>query len=311
MRDIIVRKKTREKKAGKRFRKESLYEFLCCVPALILIILIAYYPSAELFRISLTDWNLIKRDYHYVGLTNWIWLVDTIKQNHVLDSFAVTLKYTVGHMMIVLIGGLLLALLFHRMTKGFAFMRSVVFMPYYIAMSTAALIFLVILNEQFGVANYIVEFFGGARVKWLSDGKMALLMMIVIASWKSVGYNMLIYLSGMGGISEDYKEAAMLDGAGKKDVLVHITLPLLGPTTVFLAVTQFISSMKVYALVDVLTAGGPYRATEAIVYMIYTLAFEDFRVDRAAVVSICFFVFLLAVTKVTMKYTDRAVNYDA
>lgn len=295
----------------KKHRKESTLEFLCTVPALILIVVLTYYPIADLVRISFTDWNLIKPTYSYVGLKNWQWLVTTIKQNHVLDSFVITLKYTIGHMLIILVFGLLLALLFNRMSKGFAFMRSVVFMPHYIAMSTAALIFSVILNERFGIANAVAEALTGIRVPWLSSGSVALWVMIMIASWRAVGYDMIIFLSGMQGISKDYYEAAMLDGANKPKILFKITLPLLAPTTLFLAVTQFIASMKVYALADVLTAGGPYRETEVIVFMIYELAFRDFRIDRAAVVSICFFVFLLIVTKLTMGVSDRKVNYDA
>lgn len=295
----------------KKHRRESTLEFLCTVPALILIVVLTYYPIADLVRISLTDWNLIKPTYSYVGLKNWQWLVTTIKQNHVLDSFIITLKYTIGHMLIILVFGLLLALLFNRMSKGFAFMRSVVFMPHYIAMSTAALIFSVILNERFGIANAVAEAVAGVRIPWLSSGSVALLVMIMIASWRAVGYDMIIFLSGMQGISKDYYEAAMLDGASKPKILLKITLPLLAPTTLFLAVTQFIASMKVYALADVLTGGGPYRETEVIVYMIYELAFRDFRIDRAAVVSICFFVFLLIVTKLTMGVSDRKVNYDA
>ena len=138
-----------------------------------------------------------------------------------------------------------------------------------------------------------------------------MLVMILIASWRSIGYDMLIYLSGMQGISRQYYEAAMLDGANSRQILFKITLPLLAPTTLFLAVTQFISSMKVYAVADVLTAGGPYRATEVLVYLIYSMAFVDYRVDRASVVAICFFLFLLLVTILTMDVSDRKVNYDA
>lgn len=300
------------KKAKKKtLRRESVLEFLCVLPALVLIGILSYYPIADLVRISLTDWNLIKPDYSYVGLKNWEWLITTIKHNHVLRSFVITLKYTVIHMVIILVLGLLLALLFNRMTRGFDFMRSVVFMPHYIAMSTAALIFSVILNERFGIANAVAEALFGVRFPWLSNGSWALMMMVVIASWRAIGYDMIIYLSGMQGISREYYEAAMLDGATKPKILFKITLPLLAPTTLFLAVTQFIASMKVYALADVLTEGGPYRETEVLVYEIYQLAFRDFRIDRAAVVSICFFIFLLVVTRLTMGVSDRRVNYDA
>ncbi len=290
---------------------ESFQEFLCCVPAMALILLVAYYPIVELIRISFTDWNLIRPTYTYVGLTNWKWLFETWQYNHVLNSFFATLKFTVGHMVIILVAGLLMALLFNRMSRGFSFMRSVVFLPHYVAMTSAALIFMVILNKQYGVANVILEAVAGIRVDWLQTGSLAMLSMIVIASWRSVGYDMLIYLGGMQGISRDYYEAAMLDGASGVTLFFNITLPLLAPTTLFLVVTQFISSMKVYAVADVLTAGGPYRATEVMVYLIYTMAFVDFRVDRAAVVSICFFLFLLVVTALTMNVSERKVNYDA
>lgn len=311
MNNIINTRTAAATRKKRKYSKQNFLEFLCVVPALALILLTAYYPIADLFRISFTNWNMIKPTYEYVGLTNWKWLIDTWEINHVFDSFIVTLKYTIGHMAIILVLGLALALLFNRMTKGFAFMRSVVFLPHYVSMSTAALIFTVILNERYGIANAILEAIAGIRVNWLMDGSLALLMMIVIASWRAIGYDMLIYLSGMQGISRDYYEAAMLDGANGRQILFKITLPLLAPTTLFLGVTQFISSMKVYALADVLTAGGPYRATEVIVYLIYTMAFVDYRVDRAAVVAVCFFVFLLIATLLTMNVSDRKVNYDA
>lgn len=295
----------------RKYTKQNFREFLCVVPALLLIVLIAYYPISDLFRVSLTNWNMIKPNYEYVGLTNWKWLIDTWEMNHVLDSFLVTLKYTICHMVVILSLGLVLALLFNHMSKAFTFMRSIVYLPHYISMSTAALIFMVILNEQYGVANMILESIAGIRASWLTNGTLALAVMVAIASWRSIGYDMLIYIGGIQGISRDYYEAAMLDGADGWHIFRKITLPLLAPTTLFLAVTQFISSMKVYALADVLTSGGPYRATEMIVYLIYTLAFVDYRVDRAAVVAICFFVFLLILTLLTMNVSDRKVNYDA
>ena len=299
------------RRSKKKFQWEIFKEFLCVLPALALILLLAYYPIAELLRISFTDWNLIKPKYNYVGFKNWLWIFQTLSRNHVLSSFIVTLKFTVGMMVSVLVLGLLLALLMKRLTRGFAFMRSIMLIPHYIGMSTSALIFLVILNERFGVANYMLTTLFGTTAQWLSNGNLALWMMIVIASWRAIGYDMLIYLSGMQGISPQYYEAAMLDGASGPQIFFKITLPMLAPTTVFLAVTQFISSMKVFALADVLTGGGPYFSTEVIIYKIYSLAFEDYRVDRASVVAILFFLFLLLVTRLTMKVTDRRVNYDA
>ena len=121
----------------------------------------------------------------------------------------------------------------------------------------------------------------------------------------------MIYLSAMIGISKDYYEAASLDGATAVQSFFKITLPMLSPTTLFLFVTTFISSMKVFQSVDILTSGGPYRATEVFVYTIYKYAMEDFRMDRASVVAIAFFVLLLVVTASTFKISNSSVHYDS
>jgi len=115
----------------------------------------------------------------------------------------------------------------------------------------------------------------------------------------------------MKGISPEYYEAAKLDGANSFQRFRFITLPLLSPTTLFLFVTTFIASMKVFQSIDVMTSGGPYGATEVIVYWIYELAFVDFRVDRAAAVTLVFFVILMGFTAATMKFTERNIYYES
>ncbi len=276
-----------------------------------LIVLLNHYPLMELVRYSLTDWNMLKKTYKYVGLENWKWFFTTMDTNHILNSFKVTVIYTVAHLAVIILVGLMCALLLNRMTKSFAFMRSVIFMPHYIAMSSVAIIFIWLTNENYGVFNYILKLLGFGPVPWLSSSSMAIWTLVMVASWRGIGYNMLIYLSAMQGISRDYYEAAELDGASKVSVFRYITLPLLAPTTAFLLVTQFISSMKVYNIVDIMTSGGPSHSTEVLVYMLYQMTFEDYRIDRASVVAIVFFLFLMVVTALTMKWQDRKVNYDA
>lgn len=295
----------------KKYKKENFFEFLCVVPAVFLVVLLNHYPLVELVRYSFTDWNMLKKNYKYVGLKNWNWFFTTLQTNHVWNSFKVTFIYTVVHLAIIIVVGLLMALLFNRMTRSFSFMRSVVFMPHYIAMSSVAVIFVWLFNESYGVFNFLLKTIGLDPVLWLSSAKNALFSLVIVASWRGIGYNMLIYLSAMQGISKDYYEAAALDGANKFQVFKSITLPLLSPTTAFLLVTQFINSMKVYNIVDIMTSGGPSRSTEVMVYLLYKMTFEDYRIDRASVISILFFIFLVIITALTMKWQDRKVNYDA
>ena len=138
-----------------------------------------------------------------------------------------------------------------------------------------------------------------------------LLSVLMTTCWRVFGYGMMIYLSAMMGISPQYYEAASLDGANSREQFFKITLPLLSPATLFLLVTTFLSSMKVFQSVDILTQGGPARSTEVFVYLIYRYAMVDFRMDRAATSAVMFFVILLCITVATMKYSNNAVNYDA
>jgi len=299
------------KKPGRRKRIENFKDFLCVLPAVVFLLIFTYYPIVQLFNISFTDWNLIKDDYEYVGLKNWTWLFAGSGWKYFKDALIVTALYTLGEIVVTLVGGILLALLFNRVSKAFSVMRAVVFMPKYIAISTSAIVFLWILNTDNGILNYVLSVFGLSKVPWITSEKTALISVLILTTWRVVGYAMMIYLSAIQSISPEYYEAASLDGANGFQKFWKITVPLLSPTTLFLFVTTFLASMKVFQSVDVMTDGGPYGATEVMVHWIYKLAFKDFRVDRAAAVSCVFFLILLACTGLTMKWSDKNVHYDS
>lgn len=292
-------------------KREKAKDFLCVAPALAFFAVFVYYPLVDLFRIGFTNWNLIRDDYKYVGLKNYKWLFKGSGFDTWLASLKVTFSYTFWEIVITLAGGMLLAALFNRESKAFSAMRSIVFMPKYIAISTSAIVFMWILNDQYGFLNFVMGIFGKEPVAWLNSERTALTSVLILTGWRVVGYGMMIYLSAMKGISKDYYEAAELDGANAFLRFRHITLPLLSPTTLFLFVTTFIASMKVFQSIDVMTSGGPYESTNVMVYWIYDLAFVQFRVDRAAVVASVFFVILLAFTAATMKISNKSVHYES
>ena len=298
-----------------RLRPErySWSDFFMALPAVLLLVLTTYYPIAKLINISFTDWRLTSRTYEYVGLKNWIWLFTSkTSTKYLLNSIQVTLVYTFFNIAIDLGLGLLLAHLFNRLTSPYSVMRALIFMPRYIAMSTCGIIFLWMFNTDYGVINRMLEWIGvQTHINWLGDGKLALTSILILTGWHGVGYSMMIYLSALLGISRDYYEASSLDGATPLQQFRYITLPLLSPTSLFLFITTFIASMKVYQSVDVMTGGGPRQQTEVMVYYIYRLAFDDNRIDRASVVALLFFVVLLIVTASTMRITNKNVHYEA
>ena len=314
----MMKKKMKTMEIGGRtvqLRPEKFYwsDFFMALPAVLILILITYYPVAELIRISFTNWRLTSNVYEYVGFKNWNWLFTAKTSTRYLsNSLTITFIYTVGNIAIDLGIGLLLAHLFNRLTKPFAAMRALIFMPRYIAMSSCGIIFLWMLNTDYGVINKMLEWVGVTEhINWLGEGNLALTSILILTGWHGIGYCMMIYLSALLGISKDYYEASSLDGATGLQQFRYITLPLLSPTTLFLFITTFISSMKVYQSVDVMTGGGPRQKTEVMVYYIYRLAFDDNRLDRASVVALLFFVILLVITASTLRITNKNVHYEA
>lgn len=289
----------------------KLVDFLFVLPALVFLAIFTYYPVAKLVQISFTDWNLLKPTWEYVGLKNWKWLFAGSGAKYLWNSLKVTFLYSMGEIMVTIVGGMIFALLFNRATRGFTLMRAVVFVPKYVAMSSCAVVFLWILNTDYGVLNYLLGLMGIEPIDWLNQESTALLSVLITTCWRVIGYGMMIYLAAMKGISSQYYEASAIDGANKTQQFFGITLPLLAPTTVFLLVTTFLSSMKVFQSVDILTSGGPARSTEVFVYLIYRYAMVDFRMDRAATSAVMFFVILLVITVATMKVSDNNVNYDS
>ena len=303
-----------------RQRWESMKDLFCVEPALIFFLLFVYYPVIDMVRISFTDMGILTTGRQdFVGWQNYNWLFNQSGAKYFWESLRITATYTFWEVAITLVGGILLALLFNRMSRSFNFMRAIVFMPKYIAVSTSALVFMWILyspaaagaNQSEGILNYFLSLFGITGPHWLIDSSTALAGVLILTAWRVVGYAMMIYLSAMQGIPQDYYEAARIDGADGVQQFRFITVPLLAPTTLFLLVTTFIASMKVFQSVDVMTGGGPGTATNVMVQWIYNLTFSDFRTARGAAVSVVFFIILLICTMATMKYSNKNVNYDS
>lgn len=307
----VAKKAPSKKPLFTRRNGAKLVDFLFVLPALVLLGFFTYYPIARLVQLSFTDWNLLKPTWEYVGLKNWQWLFTGTGAKYLWNSLKVTTLYSLGEIFVTIVGGMIFALLFNRATRGFTLMRAVVFVPKYVAMSSCAVVFLWILNTDYGVLNYLLELVGLQPVDWLNQKETALLSVLITTCWRVVGYGMMIYMANMKGISPQYYEASAIDGANKTQQFFGITLPLLAPTTLFLLVTTFLSSMKVFQSVDILTSGGPSRSTEVFVYLIYRYSMVDFRMDRAATSAVMFFIILLVVTVSTMKISNNNVNYDA
>ncbi|UUZ96341.1 sugar ABC transporter permease [Paenibacillus sp. P25] len=235
---------------------EGLKDFSFALPALVFLALFIYYPLANSFYLSFTNWNMTKPLKKFIGLDNYVYLLTSDTFYKVLK---ITFTYTILDVVLTLGLGLLLALLFNAASRFFNFMRMIIFMPHYISMVIVSMIFLWIFNGQYGLMNELLEAMGLEPVQWLTNTRTALWVLIAVAVWKGVGFTMIIFIGGLRSIPVEYYEASSIDGATKWTQFRRITLPLLSPTTLFLLVTHFISSMQVFQSVDVITNGGRWN----------------------------------------------------
>jgi multiple sugar transport system permease protein len=160
----------------------------------------------------------------------------------------------------------------------------------------AAMVWLWLYNPQFGLFNVILKLFGFPAQPWLMSSHQALPSIIIFSIWKSLGYNLIIYIAGLQAIPDVYYEAARIDGAGSVQQFFKITLPLLTPTTTFILIYNSILSFQVFDQVFVLTGGGPAYATTVVVLELYQQAFLKYRFGYASAMAMVLFLFILSIT---------------
>lgn len=286
---------------------DSLKDFGFAAPAIFLLLIFVYYPILNSIYISFTNWNLTRPTKEFIGFQNYEHILTNDRFYNVLK---VTFTYTFFDVLLTLGIGLLLALLFNKTTKLFGFLRVITFMPYYISMVIAAMIFLWIFNNNYGLVNQVLQAMGYDPVMWLTNPKTALWPLIVVSLWKGVGFAMIIFMAGLRSIPLEYYEASSIDGASKLYQFLKITLPLLSPVTLFLVITNFISSMKVFQSIDIMTGGGPLEATNAIVYWIYTMTFSEFKAGRGSALIVIFFIIIVVLTIIQFIVSKKKVHYE-
>lgn len=287
---------------------EKAKDFMFAVPALIFLGVFLYYPLMNSVYISFTNWNMTKPVKKFVGTDNYVKL---FKNEDLYQSLKVTLHYTLLDVVLTLTIGLMLALLFNVFrSKMYAVMRGIIFMPHYISMVIAAMVFTWIYNGQYGLLNRVTDLMGLEPIQWLTNPSTALPALVAVSVWKGIGFAMMLFISGMRGIPNEYYEAAAIDGASGLSRFRYITLPLLSPMTLFLVITTFISSMQVFQSIDIMTNGGPLQATNAIVYWIYTMAFTEFKTGRASALVMILFVIILVLTIIQWLVSRKQVHYE-
>ncbi|MEO1269998.1 MAG: sugar ABC transporter permease [Myxococcota bacterium] len=284
--------------------RRILVGYALVLPSMVLFALFFIYPVIHTFYLSFFRWNLIEEPI-YDGLGRYSRLMADEDFRQVLVN---TLIYSSATVVLTMVGGLVLAVLLNRKGRIYAVLQGAIFTSYIVSWVGVSLLWVWMLDPQYGLVNVALRRLGLGAVDWLGDPDIALWTLVGVTVWKTVGYDMIIYMAGLQSIPDDLYEAAAIDGATAWQQFVYITLPQLGPTTLFLLVTSMIMTFQGFDVVKVMTQGGPINATSIYVYFVYEQAFELFNVGYASAAVMVFFVLVLAVTLTQFWLFDRGAR---
>ena len=277
-------------------------------PAIVTFLVFVLAPTAGVLYLSFYDWNLLS-DGTYVGFDNFDKLVH---DDRLLGVYGSTAYMALVILMVNVVFGLLLAVLLEtrmpRWLRGF-FRLSFLF-PFVVSASAVALIWRFLLNKDLGLVNYVLGLIGLDRIDWLGSSAWAPVSVIVVNSWKTVGFSILVYIAGLQAIPAVLKEAAIVDGANAWTRFWRITFPMLSPTIFFLVVINTINSFQIFAEPRVLTQGGPGDASRTIVEYLYDRAFGDFDLGYASAIGITLMLVLIVLTAIQFRLSRRWTFYE-
>ncbi|NOY10124.1 MAG: sugar ABC transporter permease [Spirochaetes bacterium] len=269
------------------------YAYLFIAPVLIFFGLFRVYPAVETLIFSFFKVEIVARRYQWVGLKNFSLL---LRDDSFIRAISNTFVYAIYIVTISAFLGLILAAMFNSNMKLGSLFKAVYFVPFITSTVAAAVVWGYLYDPKFGLFNMILKLLNLPQRGWISSYKDALGSIIVFSIWKTLGYNMIIFITGLQNIPETYYEAAVIDGAGPLTRFFRITIPLISPTIFFVVIYNTILSLKVFDQVFVLTAGGPAEASTVVVLQIYNQAFLNYRFGYASSMAFVLFFMIMIIT---------------
>jgi len=286
-------------------KNRTFWGYFFLTPQLIGLLAFSLIPLAFAIGLSFMSWDGFG-DRSFVGLGNFI---RQFTNAVFWKSLWNTVLYTVLYIPVGVTLSLLLALALNKI-KAKEFYRIFFFMPVVTSSVSVGVIWMWLLNGDFGIINQFLEMFGINGPQWLTNTNLVMVSIVLLSVWWQLGFNMIIFLAGLQGISKSYYEAADIDGASGFQKFRHITLPMLSPTTFFVSIMAVITSFQVFDQAFVMTSGGPAKASYTLVYHIYDLAFDRFQMGEASSVAVILFIIILIFTLIQFRVSRRWVHYE-
>jgi multiple sugar transport system permease protein len=288
---------------ARRRRRSERVGWLFILPATAHLLLFALVPIGFSLYLSFHEWSSPSfLGAPFVGFDNYISLFSDDPFWHAMWN---TAYYTVLSVPIGMAVSLALAVAVNQKLRGMNVFRAVFFMPVITSWVAVSVIWITLLSPDAGLVNYLFDVLHLPAQNWLDDPHAAMFAIVLINTWKTAGFSMVIWLAGLQAVPRELLEAASIDGAGKWRQFRSVTLPLLAPTTIFLVITGVIGGFQVFTPMYVITEGGPLGSTDVAVYHIYQRAFEEFSMGYASAQAWVLFAVIFVVTLVQLWFIRR------
>lgn len=314
----------------KRWRK-SVTPLLYILPALAIVLVFRIIPILGSFGVSFTEYD-IGGLHRISGLENYTRMLGDPR---FWSSVGNTLFFVLGAVPAGIVIPLFFAMLLRGRLAGRSIYRTIYFLPVVTSAVAVSVVWTWLFNPEGGPVNSLLGLFGAGPLMWLREPRgvfemllaplgihlhgllsgpsLALVALMIVSVWKSIGYNMVLFLAGLENIPSEYYDAARLDGAGHWASFRNITWPLLSPTTYYVLIMSTITAFQTFALVYVMTpppGGGPLGTTNLLVFYLYQKAFDRFDIGYASAISVFLFVVLLGLTMLQRRLAGRRVVYE-
>lgn len=287
--------------------RETRAAALFLAPALGVLVIFFFIPVIAGFALSITDFDLYAiGDLHnlrFIALRNY---TAVVRSDIFWTAFVNTLYFALVGGPLTVAASLSAALLVNAKAARFKpLFRTIYFAPVVTTLVAVAIVFRFLYHARFGMINRVLDAIGVQGADWLGDPRFAMPAIILLAVWKNFGYNMIIFIAGLQNIPEELYEAARIDGAGEWKQFRHVTLPMLGPTFLFVGIVTAIGYLQLFAEPYVMTRGGPLNHTLSAVMLMYEQGFKWWRMGYAAAIAFLLFLGIAAATALQMRMQER------
>lgn len=287
---------------GRRSRtltqRRRMTGLLLVAPPVLFVMVFFLAPLALMVFMSFNNWPLLGQ-HRWIGLDNYAKIVGDATFR---SALLFTLKYTLVLTPVVFFVGLGLAFLVKNPRRGVGFFRTVYFVPVVLGFASAAYLAVFLFNPQVGTIGKVLTDLHITRSppEWLSAPGIALVAVALMVTWKTVGFTMLLLMTGLQSIPQDITEAAQVDGSGRFNTLLHITLPLLRKTIALSLILSVVGSMLAFDQFFIMTGGGPQNQTITVVYKIYNTSFVSFDLGYGSAMSVVLMVILMIISGIQL-----------